>query len=138
MIYAAIVFLPLAGALIAGLFGRVIGDRPSELITTLFLMIAAVLSWVVFVQVGFAHVPAGEHGHAASAIKVPLMRWITSGDLDVSWGLRVDTLTAVMLVVVTTVSASSISTRSATCTRTTAVRVSSLISRCSRSPCSCW
>ena len=104
MIYAAIVFLPLVGALIAGLFGRVIGARPCELITTLFLMIAAVLSWVVFVQVGFAHVPAGEHGHAASAIKVPLMRWVTSGELDVSWALRIDTLTAVMLVVVNTVS----------------------------------
>ncbi len=112
MIYAAIVFLPLAGALIAGLFGRVIGDRPSELITTLFLMIAAVLSWVVFV--GFLSV--GGHGadaahgagHGAAVashvVKVPLMRWITSGELDVSWVLRIDTLTAVMLVVVTTVS----------------------------------
>ena len=58
MIYAAIVLLPLAGALIAGLFGRVIGDRPSELITTLFLMIAAALSWVVFI--GF--LTAGGHG----------------------------------------------------------------------------
>jgi NADH-quinone oxidoreductase subunit L len=95
MIYQAIVFLPILGALIAGLFGRAIGDRASEIITTAFLMIAMVLSWVVFVQVGFGHGTA----------KVTLLRWVTSGDLDVSWGIRVDTLTAVMLVVVTTVSA---------------------------------
>src|SRR5689334_21736287 len=94
MIYAAIVFLPLAGALIAGLFGRVIGDRPSEIVTTAFLMIAAVLSWIVFVQVGFGH----------ETREVTLLRWITSGELDVSWSLKVDTLTSVMLVVVTTVS----------------------------------
>ena len=95
MIYTLIVFLPLGGALIAGLFGRVIGPRPSEIVTTALLMIAAVLSWVAFVQVGFA-------GETA---RVPLFRWITSGDLDTAWALRIDTLTAVMLVVVTTVSA---------------------------------
>ena len=94
MIYTAIVFLPLLGALIAGLFGRVIGDRPSELITTAFLMICAVLSWIVLFQVGFGH----------ETHKVAVARWITSGELDTSWSLRVDTLTAVMLVVVTTVS----------------------------------
>ncbi len=94
MIYLAIVFLPLAGALIAGLFGRVIGDRPSEIISTALLMIAAVLSWIVFIQVGYDHETA----------RVPIMRWITSGELDASWSLRIDTLTSVMLVVVTTVS----------------------------------
>ncbi|MGD9784191.1 MAG: NADH-quinone oxidoreductase subunit L [Hyphomicrobiaceae bacterium] len=94
MIYNAIVFLPLVGALIAGLFGRAIGDRPSEIVTTALLIVACGLSWIVFVQVGF-------NGETA---RVPIMRWITSGDLDVSWSLRIDTLTAVMLVVVTTVS----------------------------------
>ncbi|PPC82390.1 MAG: NADH-quinone oxidoreductase subunit L [Hyphomicrobium sp.] len=94
MIYASIVFLPLIGALIAGLFGRVIGERPSEIITTGLLMVAAVLSWVAFVQTGFEH----------ETHKVQLMRWITSGELDTSWSLRIDTLTGVMLVVVTTVS----------------------------------
>ena len=96
MIYTAIVFLPLLGAIIAGFFGRVIGARPSELITSSFLVIAAVLSWIVFWQVGFGHQ------------KVPslkLISWVVSGNLDVSWSIRVDTLTAVMLVVVTTVSA---------------------------------
>jgi len=95
MIYTATVLLPLAGALIAGLFGRLIGPRPSEIITTALLMISAALSWTVFVQVGFN----GETAH------VPLLRWITSGELDTAWSLRIDTLTAVMLVVVTTVSA---------------------------------
>jgi NADH-quinone oxidoreductase subunit L len=94
MIYTAIVFLPLAGAIIAGLFGRVIGPRPSEIVTTAFLMTAAVLSWITFFHVGFG----GETAH------VPLFRWITSGELDTAWALRIDTLTAVMLVVVTTVS----------------------------------
>ena len=42
MIYNAIVFLPLLGAIIAGFFGRLIGDRPSEIITTGFLIIAAI------------------------------------------------------------------------------------------------
>ena len=94
MIYSAIVFLPLIGALIAGLFGRAIGPRPSEIVTTALMVTAAVLAWVVFVQVGFQHETA----------KVPVLRWITSGDLDAGWVLRIDTLTAVMLIVVTTVS----------------------------------
>ncbi|HML29674.1 MAG TPA: NADH-quinone oxidoreductase subunit L [Hyphomicrobium sp.] len=94
MIYAAIVFLPLAGALIAGFFGRVIGARPSEIITTSFLMLAAVLSWIVFFQVALGH----------ETHEVTLFRWITSGELDISWSLKIDTLTAVMLIVVTTVS----------------------------------
>ncbi|MEZ5842658.1 MAG: NADH-quinone oxidoreductase subunit L [Hyphomicrobiaceae bacterium] len=94
MIYKAIVFLPLFGAIIAGFFGRLLGARPSELITTGFLLIAAALSWVVFWNVGFG----GE------TIKVPIARWIASGELDIAWSLRIDTLTAVMLVVVNTVS----------------------------------
>jgi NADH-quinone oxidoreductase subunit L len=95
MIYTAIVLLPLLGALVVGLFGRLLGPRPSEIITTGLLMIAAVLSWVAFVRVGF-------DGETA---RVPLFRWITSGELDTAWALRIDTLTAVMLVVVNTVSA---------------------------------
>jgi NADH-quinone oxidoreductase subunit L len=91
----AIVFLPLIGFLIAGLFGRFIGARPSEFITTLLMGVAAVMSWIVFVQVGF-----GSGGY-----KVVLANWIISGSFKAEWALRVDTLTAVMLVVVNTVSA---------------------------------
>ena len=93
--YQAIVFLPLAGALVAGLFGRVIGARASEAVTTLFLGVAAVLSWMAFVRVGLG----------TGATRVQVAQWMASGALQVDWALRIDTLTAVMLVVVTTVSA---------------------------------
>lgn len=71
------------------------GSRAAELITTVLLFISAGLSWIALVDVGFNH-------HDA---RVALFPWITSGDLQVAWSLRVDTLTAVMLVVVNTVSA---------------------------------
>jgi NADH-quinone oxidoreductase subunit L len=70
------------------------GSRSAELITTGLLFVCAFLSWFVLVDVGFLH-------HDA---RIALFPWITSGDLQVSWSLRVDTLTAVMLVVVNTVS----------------------------------
>lgn len=70
------------------------GSRAAELITTGLLFVSAALSWVVLVDVGFLH-------HDA---RIALFPWINSGDLQVAWSLRVDTLTAVMLVVVTTVS----------------------------------
>ena len=94
--YQAIVFLPLLGFLIVGLFGTSLGAKASEYITSGFLVIAAVLSWVAFLSVGFGHV---------ELFTVPVLRWIQSGGLDVSWALRIDTLTVVMLVVVNTVSA---------------------------------
>ncbi|MBN9309657.1 NADH-quinone oxidoreductase subunit L [Devosia sp.] len=103
MLIQAIVFLPLIGALIAGLLGRVIGHRTSEYITTGLLIIAAVCSWIVFAGYWFAPEAAEAAGHG-EATKVEVMRWIASGGLDLRWVLRVDTLTAVMLVVVTTVS----------------------------------
>jgi NADH-quinone oxidoreductase subunit L len=95
MIYSAIVFLPGLAGLFVGLFGRALGARPSEIITTAALIISCILSWIVFWRVGFGH----ETAHVA------IERWITSGELDISWAFRIDTLTAVMFVVVTTVSA---------------------------------
>ncbi len=71
------------------------GSRAAELITTSFLFIAMVLSWIAFVSVGFGH-----HDE-----RVALFNWMAAGDFKVDWGLRIDALTAVMLVVVTTVSA---------------------------------
>jgi NADH-quinone oxidoreductase subunit L len=70
------------------------GSRAAELITTGLLLVSAVLSWFALVDVGFMH-------HDA---RIALFPWITSGELQVAWSLRVDTLTAVMLVVVNTVS----------------------------------
>src|ERR687897_1449214 len=93
--YHAIVFLPLVGFLIAGLFGRVLGARPSEIITTGLLFVAAVLSWVAFIRVGFGD----------GATRVQVAQWMSVGDLVVDWAFRIDTLTAMMLVVVNTVSA---------------------------------
>ena len=125
--YQAIVFLPLIGALIAGLAGTkafqntgsdadVYGDHTAHAqtdhthddhhghyegpawpmyLTTGLLCISAVLSWIVFY--GFLH-----DGHD---VKVEVLRWVNSGTLSANWTLRIDTLTAVMLVVVNTISA---------------------------------
>ena len=93
--YHAIVFLPLAGFLIAGLFGRLVGARPSELVTTALLFLSCALSWIAFVQVGFG----------TGATRIQVGQWFASGDMVVDWAFRIDTLTAVMLIVVTTVSA---------------------------------
>src|SRR5215471_17080778 len=92
--YAAIVFLPLLGSLIAGLLGPVIGRRPSEIIPTALLIVAALLSCYAFYDVALS-------GHRYI---VPVAPWITSGDFSAAWTLRIDSLTAVMLVVVTGVS----------------------------------
>jgi NADH-quinone oxidoreductase subunit L len=103
----AIVFFPLLGALIAGLLGRIIGHRVSEYVTTGLLIAAAVLSWIVFIGFWFAPEAAEGAAHGAehaAAMKVEVMRWIQVANLDLRWVLRVDTLTAIMLVVVTTVS----------------------------------
>jgi len=94
-IIKAIVFLPLIGFLIAGLGGNAIGAKASEYVTSGFMIIAAVLSWIVFFDVAM-----GE----TEMIKVSVLTWIQSGSFDVEWAFRVDTLTAVMLVVVNTVS----------------------------------
>ena len=92
---AAVVLLPLLGAFIAGFFGRMIGDKASMIITCSFLVISALISWYLFFVVALGADPR----------TVILFEWVTSGDLEFFWSLKVDTLTAVMLVVVTTVSA---------------------------------
>src|SRR5471032_1565676 len=94
--YDLIVFLPLLGFLVAGLFGRLIGARNAELVTTIPLGICAFLSWIAFFSVGF--------GHDDHAQVIQVANWLTSGKLSVPWALRIDTLTVVMLVVVNTVS----------------------------------
>ncbi len=70
------------------------GSRAAEIITTGLLLVAAALSWFTLFEVGFGH----------HDVRIDLFPWINSGDLQVSWALRVDTLTAVMLVVVNSVS----------------------------------
>ncbi|MBB3763871.1 NADH-quinone oxidoreductase subunit L [Sphingomicrobium lutaoense] len=90
-----IVFLPLLAAIVAGLGGRIIGKFASKLVTTGALFLSCILSWPIFI--GFLT-------GAETETVVPVLDWIRSGDMVVDWALRVDTLTAVMLVVVTTVS----------------------------------
>jgi NADH-quinone oxidoreductase subunit L len=92
--YHAIVFLPLIGFFIAGIFGRLIGARASEIVTTTLLLISAVLSWIALFQVGFG----------SGTTRVQIATWLASADLRVDWAFRIDTLTVVMLVVVNTVS----------------------------------
>jgi len=93
--YQAIVFLPLIGFLIAFLFGRSLGARASEVVTTGFLFLSCLLSWIVFIRTGFGGVDA----------RAQVMNWITVGNLKIDWALRIDTLSAMMLIVVTSVSA---------------------------------
>ena len=92
--YAAPIFLPLFGAVIAGLFGRVIGARAARLVSCGAMGAAALMAVVVFNEVALQ----GEVG------TVVLFDWFASGDLDVDWLLRFDELTAVMVFVVCVVS----------------------------------
>ena len=91
--YQLIVFLPLLGFLIAGVFGPWIGARGAEYVTCSLLGVCCVLSWIAFVMVA-----GGSDAHVA------IGNWFTSGKVVATWALRIDMLTAVMLVVVTTVS----------------------------------
>ncbi|HET7084935.1 MAG TPA: NADH-quinone oxidoreductase subunit L [Rhizomicrobium sp.] len=92
--YSLIVFLPILGSAIAGLFGRVIGARASELVTTGLLFASAALSVVAFKDVAI-------DGHNYI---IPVLPWIHSGAFAADWTVRIDSITAVMLVVVTGVS----------------------------------
>ncbi|MBI1211545.1 MAG: NADH-quinone oxidoreductase subunit L [Alphaproteobacteria bacterium] len=94
MLYELIVFFPLAGAIIAGLFGRYMGKHGAEYLATFFLCVSAVFSLWAFYEVALQH-------HTET---VHLFSFLDSGELQVDWALRIDTLTAVMLVVVTVVS----------------------------------
>jgi NADH-quinone oxidoreductase subunit L len=91
-----LVFLPLLAAIVAGFGNRLIGNTAAKAITTGALFVSCALAWPIFI--GFL---SGE----SSAQVVRVLHWIGSGDLQVDWALRVDALTAVMLVVVTSVSA---------------------------------
>ena len=90
-----IVFLPLLAAIVAGLGNRMIGNVAAKIVTTAALFLSCALSWPIFIS----FMTGGADAHV-----VPVLDFIRSGDLDVQWSLRVDTLTAVMLVVVTSVS----------------------------------
>ena len=89
-----IIFLPLFAAIISGFFGKLIGNRFSQIITSLFVSLSALLSIYVFYEVinsGYVN-------------NVVVAKWISSGQLDVNWSIKIDQLSAVMLVVVTLIS----------------------------------
>jgi NADH-quinone oxidoreductase subunit L len=92
--YQAILFLPMLGAIFAGFFGRLVGARASEVVTTALVLVTAVLSWLAFYQIAIQ----------GQEVRIELVRFVESGALKSMWSLRIDTLTAVMLVVVTNVS----------------------------------
>ncbi|SDI25850.1 NADH-quinone oxidoreductase subunit L [Aliiruegeria lutimaris] len=88
-----ILFAPLIGAIICGFFWRVIGEKAGQITATGLLFLSFFFSWIVFLT------------HDGVTEQIHLMRWIDSGSLVADWAIRLDRLTAIMLVVVTTVSA---------------------------------
>ena len=90
----SIIFLPLIAAITAGFFGRFIGDRNSEILTSLLVSISAILSIYVFYEVIVNNYQEN----------IVIAKWISSGSLDVNWSMNIDPLSSVMLVVVTLVS----------------------------------
>jgi NADH-quinone oxidoreductase subunit L len=89
-----ILFLPLFASIISGFFGKLIGDKISQIITSLFVSISALLSLVIFFKVIST-------GYGNNLI---IATWINSGSLDVNWSINIDALSSVMLVVVTMIS----------------------------------
>jgi NADH-quinone oxidoreductase subunit L len=94
MIYAIAVFAPLLGSILCGVFGRFLGDRPAQLITIAFMVLASVCGVYAWFQHIFAGVPNGV---------VSIAAWITAGDFSLNWALRYDSLSVTMVAMVTTV-----------------------------------
>ncbi|MGR3513274.1 MAG: NADH-quinone oxidoreductase subunit L [Paracoccaceae bacterium] len=93
-----ILFAPLVGALICGFGWRLIGEKAAQWTATGFLFLAAFLSWVIFLTFD-------PFAHEGGSYPVTILRWIESGSLSTDWAIRMDRLTATMLIVITTVSA---------------------------------
>ncbi len=90
----AIVFLPLLGSIISGFFGKKLGDKKSEILTSTFISISAILSFFIFYQV---------IAENYSSNKI-IFKWINSGDFIVNWSIYIDPLSSVMLVMVSLIS----------------------------------
>ncbi len=90
----SILTLPLIASIISGFFGKYIGNRTSEYVTSILVSISAILSIVIFYQVIFNQYENN----------IVIATWINSGSLEVDWSMKIDPLSAVMLVVVTLVS----------------------------------
>jgi proton-translocating NADH-quinone oxidoreductase chain L len=92
--YLLLVFLPLVGAISAGLFGRYLGSKGAQIVTTSCLAVTTLLSWYAFMEVGVC----------GNVVYIDLLTWIDSEMLHASWGFMFDPLTVIMLITVTTVS----------------------------------
>ena len=92
--YLLLVFAPLIGAISAGLFGRYIGSKGSQIVTTSCLSLTCFLSWYAFMEAGVS----------GNTVYIDLFTWIDSEMLHASWGFMFDSLTVIMLITVTTVS----------------------------------
>ena len=90
-----ILFLPLLAAFISGFLGKFIGHRSSEIITSLFTSVSAILSILIFYKV------VGQ----SYENNIIISAWLNSGSLNVNWSIKIDALSSVMLVVVTLISA---------------------------------
>jgi NADH-quinone oxidoreductase subunit L len=90
-----ILFLPLLGSFISAFFYKKIGDRTCQIITSAFVVTGAILSSIILLET----IKTGK------VYEYPILNWITSGSLKLHWSIYVDSLTAVMLVVVNSVSA---------------------------------
>ncbi len=94
-IYELIVFLPLLGALFSGFLGNKIPEFLAMLVPSALLSLSAILSWVNFLTIP----------HGGIEVIVPLLNWVSVGEFQFNWALRVDSLTSVMFIVVNSVSA---------------------------------
>ena len=90
----SIIALPLIASIISGFFGKFIGDRNSEIVTSLLVTISAILSATVLYEVIFNQYQDN----------IIIAKWISSGTLNVNWSMKIDPLSSIMLVVVTSVS----------------------------------
>ena len=89
-----IIALPLVASIVSGFFGKYVGDRNSEIITSLMVSVSAILSMIVLYEVIINQYQDN----------IIIATWINSGTLNVNWSMKIDSLSAIMLVVVTSVS----------------------------------
>ena len=89
-----ILFLPLLGSIISGFFGKFIGDRISEILTSFFVLVSAILSIIIFFNVITNNYENN----------IVIASWINSGLLNVNWSIKIDTISSIMLVVITSIS----------------------------------
>ena len=94
MLAKLIIFAPLFGAIVSGFFWKIIGEKAAQFITTFILFAVCCLSWIIFL---------GPDGNKLE--KIEIMRWVYSGSLAADWSIRLDRLTSIMFVVITSVSA---------------------------------